>query len=133
MRYLLILIAIIVSLSFINANAQQYLCVGDMSTGFKFNEKINDWEYARFSTDKYMISRNIETNELRIKIIGSDSYEALNCKTPVRDYTRCTDAGGLKAFKVDFKNNKFMYVYSAGYLFGKETPSIEIGKCSKID
>jgi hypothetical protein len=37
--------------------AEQYLCIPDKNTGFKYNRSTKEWEYARFVTDqKYIIA-----------------------------------------------------------------------------
>ena len=125
-----------------------YLCVSDMSTGFKYNKALDKWEIANFIVDenKYIVRRSTDKNiAWKVKRFEQDSDLAL-CKEDFNKY------GFLfcelnNIFKMNKFNLRFVNIHPLGYynssskdnqntlLYkdGSTTPYIEIGKCSSID
>ena len=64
------------------ANAEQYLCIADLSTGFSYSSTHKKWRSVDFNTDdsKYVISKSDITNmAYKITIIGQ-SYVSAWCE-----------------------------------------------------
>jgi hypothetical protein len=121
---------------------EQYLCIGDKSTGFKFNKMSKEWEYARFNTakSKYIISKPKDgLSAYVVRKVGEDMVIA-SCAKDFDDlgFLFCESYFG-DTFKFNNKNGRYLYGDLAGYynfLPGISleedalTPAIEIGKCS---
>lgn len=125
-----------------------YICVSDMSTGFKYNTTLDKWEIANFIADKnqYIVSRSIDKNIVwEVKRIKDNSELAL-CKEDFDDYgflyCELNDIFKMNKFTLRFINiNPSGYYNSSSknnqgvvlYKDGSSTPYIEIGKCSSIE
>lgn len=144
---------LLVSLSNITLG-QQYLCIGDLATGFSFNESINQWQRSSFSVDdsRYVVSRDEnssgDVNNYVVKRIGEDFILA-TCSNDFSEAGSMTCRNGFNTFNINRENGRFMHVFSFGYWTvlsrnendpfqdflgiydeAANTPYIEIGKCS---
>jgi len=117
--------------------AEKYLCVADQASGFHFDGK--SWGHASFKTDgKYMIAQSkrstTEKPKIAISLIGGHEMYFCDGLLSSQDELYC---GGLEGrFRFDPKTNRFLKSYTAGYINGdqgKDTPHIEIGRCSSIE
>jgi hypothetical protein len=150
MRSLLLLLASVLSTSVLGADS--YLCIPDRVTGFVFN-KESGWQTSNFTTDqKYLLTR---PNEDERKILTHLNKKAAWVVREIGGhYPRAVCASemnaqgfifcdGLPDFKFNLKQNKYLSAYLTGYYNddeepdspfaeGKNTPYIEIGKCSPL-
>ena len=125
-----------------------YLCVSDMSTGFRYNKALDKWEIANFITDedKYIVSRSIDKNiAWEVKRIG-ESSELAFCKKDFNKYGFLYCESNI-IFKMNKLNLRFLKIYPTGYynsssknnqdivLYkdGSSKPYIEIGRCSPVE
>jgi len=124
-----------------------YLCVSDMSTGFRYNKALDKWEIANFITDeeKYIVSRSIDKNiAWEVKRIG-ESSELAFCKKDFDEYGFLYCESNI-IFKMNKLNLRFLKINPIGYynsssknnqdivLYkdGSSMPYIEIGECSSF-
>jgi hypothetical protein len=116
--------------------AEAYLCVGDQSTGFSFNQSTKEWSHARFNTKeaKYILSNG--SGKWEWKKIGEKN--GIECDSSFSEYGYM-NCESLRKITFNKKTLRYMSIYSIGYVnigvYGKEgedNPSIEIGKCSSM-
>lgn len=125
----------------IAAQSQETLiCLADLSTGFRFEN--GNWNIARFTTgnDRFLV-RPLTDNE---RVNSSFNYiiTRIGESTPSHECLRRPGSsriicGGLGlGMIVDFATLRFQEVYGRGFIDGidgpGDTPSITIGKCSKV-
>ncbi len=135
---------IILALTSQPAIAEQYLCVAEKASGFRFDETTATWVAATFRADeKFLIAPSaMKGGAWEVKKLGS-SVRSYYCEDDFKgDFLWCdTDILLVKfrdqAFRFNKGNGRFMRIYPEGYVNptpGKpesdNTPSIEIGKCS---
>ena len=126
--------------------AESYLCIADMSVGFKFESQGVRWKNAQYNTDqKYIDSRSSNpsnSGKWIIKEIGHSVPSAF-CDDEFTEIgsLRCS---GLVEFRMNKKNLRFLVAYLFGYwtdsipgdksplVEGENTPSVDIGKCSPL-
>jgi len=134
----------------INATfAEDYLCIADMATGFKYNQDDKSWEGSGFRVkdSRYLISLLENNAAYNVKRYGQTSVMS-RCKDGFSDIGNLFCEG---TFDISFnKNNgRFVLTHTFGYfnvlpdskgdseLIRKSdresaTPFIEIGNCSPI-
>ncbi len=128
------------------ANAESWLCIGDLATGFTFNKVAKRWEIAKFNTSdsRYIISPSqAKDTPYIVRNFGSDSGLPLAfCKDGFisEAFLRCRGLGTDFAFNV--KTLRYSYSYNVGYINptpglndmkeGDDTPLMEIGRCSRL-
>ena len=134
-------------LTTIASAGDSYICISDMSTGFKYNKALDKWEIANFITDeeKYIVSRSIDKNiAWEVKRIG-ESSELAFCKKDFDEYGFLYCESNI-IFKMNKLNLRFLKINPIGYynsssknnqdivLYkdGSSMPYIEIGKCSSF-
>lgn len=109
--------------------AENYLCISDKATGFKF--KDGTWQTTGFkSGDKYIVS----TEDLTVTEFGEESPIHIKCKSS-REIFFCDHNFGI--FHMNPKNFRYMLTWPIGaYVYPNEdnsgTPYLEIGTCSKF-
>jgi hypothetical protein len=141
------IIAAIVLAVPIQANAESWLCAGDLANGLAYNKANRTWEPTRFNAKdtKFIIrpsdhpTRKYEVNEFG-KPEGPFPDYACKVEPNEAGYLFCSGLFG--EFKFNTKNLRYIRVYLAGYIEimpsntlmaeGEDTPMIEIGRCSKI-
>jgi hypothetical protein len=126
------------------ADAKQFLCVTEKSSGFSYNRVLKQWDSTVFkSSGKYIVSKS-KDSRYTFQVIkvgeklptslckkGFDEYGYLNCKYYVTDF-----------FFNKF-NLRFLLTYSHGYVNvlpsinettdeKSSTPYMEIGVCSPL-
>jgi len=125
-----------------------YLCVSDISTGFRYNKALDKWEIVNFIGDlnQYIVSRSIDKNfawEVKRK---RESSELSFCKQDFDEYGFLHCESNI-IFKMNKFNLRFVNINPSGYynstlkndqrvmLYkdGSSTPYIEIGRCSIIE
>ena len=129
------------------AEEERYLCVADKSTGFNFDEILNEWIQTNFNVKgiRYIITRINSKNcdslcilpfkpKYEVKQVGfpfSQCWSELGFNNEGFAYFECV-AGELKFSK---KTGRYLLTHREGYISGDEgdglfAPHIEIGKCS---
>lgn len=110
----------------IGLSAENYLCISQLSTGFKY--KNDAWETVNFNEGKYIVS--VET--MTVSHFGGDVFMG-DCKF-YGLMLACND--GANSFYITTDRLRYQRVSTAGgsYLFDIKTgtPFIEIGTCSKF-
>jgi len=125
------------------AHGEQYLCVAEHASGFSYYELSNGWRPAEFSTQsKYVVSASpSEAHVYEVKELGKDRVIS-RCKDDFDEWGYL-DCHGIKDFKLNRKNLRFLAIYPFGYVNvlpdlnkttdkSSDTPSMQIGFCSKF-
>jgi hypothetical protein len=125
--------------------AEQYLCTGDLATGFLFDKKSGQWIASQFDVKgyKYIVAPFDEDGyKYRVTEVGQE-LALVNCK---HDFDQFGYLGCEKLW-VDFRFNKnngrYLKTNAIGYFnvlpdingttdATSHTPMIEIGKCTPI-
>lgn len=120
---------------------ESYLCIGEHATGFSFNEKNKTWSAARFKEDKWILKRSADPKyKWEVYGFGEDFPES-GCE---QDFNEAGNlfCDGISQFRMNKEKLRFLYIFPFGYWSdtekykilkeGKNTPSMQIGKCSKI-
>jgi hypothetical protein len=117
--------------------AQTYLCIADMATGFWFNKSTKKWETAEFDVaeEKYVLKGN--NNKWTWIKIGEGFGETCGKGFTDAGYFRCD---GLSIIYMNRNNLRFQVTKPTGFPdsgdFGWDqgaiTPFIEIGKCAAM-
>ena len=143
MKYLLIIVALLLSVTAYGEEPKDasYVCIGDMSTGFRFNEGRERWEQKDFRTVKYLVSKS-EKKSLAWEVteVGK-SHVIYACKDDFdkNGFLSCTSKG---SFLMNKFSGRFVKTYTFAYYnfnpndgamekSGRD-PLIEIGKCSSL-
>lgn len=130
----------------LTANADNWLCIVDKSTGFKLEN--GTWEIGNFNPDKYLIKPADKVSSsagalYQVNSFGSELPEYI-CPTGFEDgeYKGILDCRGFAirgdTFKFNLTTGHFLSTYTSGYVHtskGKivdDNPAIQIGKCSKL-
>jgi len=132
-----------------SAFAEDYLCIADMATGFRYNPNDNSWEGSGFRVkdSKYLISLLENSADYNVKRFGQTGVMS-RCKEGFNEIGNLFCKG---TFNISFnKNNgRFVLTHTFGYfnvlpesegdseIIRKSdqesaTPFIEIGKCSPV-
>src|SRR5262245_65466236 len=123
------------------AALEKYLCIADQSTGFKWDG--SEWVTASFRIDNmkfvvYEVAGNAEVN-FEVKQVGEEfPRHSCNGRRFEQEYYPAMACGGLGfGFVMSFKTLRFQDYYGIGYVHGPDepgnTPSLTIGKCSKLE
>ena len=120
---------------------ESYLCIGEHATGFAFNEKNQTWITTTFQENKWMVKKSDDPQiKWQVFEFGKDFPIAM-CE---QDFNESGNlfCDGIAQFRMNKKNLRYLYIYPFGYwsdnekykMFkeGRNTPVMEIGKCSKI-
>jgi hypothetical protein len=131
------------------AFAEDYLCIADMATGFRYNEGSKNWEESSFrlKNSKYLISGLEKGAAYNVKHLGGSDVMS-RCKDDFNDIGSlfCKGTFDIKFNKI---NGRFVLTYTFGYFNvlpgiqsdsvsirksdqGSETPFLEIGKCTLV-
>ena len=124
-----------------------YLCVSDMSTGFKYNKALDKWEIVNFIVDEntYIVSRSMDKNIAWNVKRSMESSDLAICKEDFNEYGFLFCELNI-IFKMNKFNLRFVNIHPLGYynssskdnqntvLYkdGSTTPYIEIGKCRSL-
>lgn len=135
---------VVLLLTATSAWAESYLCISDQAAGFSFNKGQKKWSATTFqANNKYIIKRPpTGTNiEWFVTKFGSNDFATAFCARDFED-SGVLFCAGLRDFKFNKKNMRFLSTYSIGYFSdspdsewskeGGDTPSMEIGTCSLI-
>ena len=139
--FILLICLVVASISIA---ADSYLCVADKSVGFRYNEQSKKWVEAIFDvTDvKYIITTSeplidnekISNRAWAIKNLGDEYPFAYSNENFSNNDSIIIKAG--YEFFIDKKSLRYLKVYNQGYWSGKDnnkdTPYLEIGKCSPL-
>ena len=123
---------------------EQYLCVVDQSTGFKYNSQLKTWDATNFTADKkYILSVSRKPGDaFKITQVGS-KFPVGFCKQGFNESELLfCDMISTGEFKFNRVNGRFLLSHPFGYYnvgsskhFQAEegnTPYLSIGKCSPI-
>jgi hypothetical protein len=122
------------------AHAEQYICVAEQSTGFKYDEVAKTWISTSFNTrDSYLVFEPENPRyEFQVKQIGENAVTA-SCRQGFdrSGHLSCTGFFGDIYFKFNRRNNRFLYVYAHGYFtdhpdIESNMPFMQIGTCSRF-
>jgi len=129
------------------ADAEQYLCITDYSTGFSYSDNSKSWGPTSFKTADYNYiisgakekSRDLvvqKNSKYKVTQVGKN-YSECSCKENFNEYgiLSCNCLGGKFIFNKD--NGRFLKTYLIGYTYiekgqdeNSNTPYMSIGKCS---
>lgn len=124
---------------------ESFVCLGEKATGFHWNG--SDWAIANFkvSEDKFLVKETPPselfgtTYNYEVRRFGADK-RLFRCERFKigKSYSSRIRCGGLgSGMLIDVKSMRFQEVYGFGYIDGKDqpgnTPSITIGKCSRLN
>ncbi|NLS03584.1 hypothetical protein HGP14_09460 [Rhizobium sp. P32RR-XVIII] len=139
MKNVVVLGAIVGSLSVFPAKAETLLCVEQISGGLKFLD--GEWRSTTFrlSNPQYVVSpKNGEPNTYEVKQLGK-SYPDFTCERKVVDGQPSEQmaCGGLGyGMLINFNALRFVEIYTFGYIeddrSGGNTPFVTGGQCSAI-
>ncbi|MBI2724925.1 MAG: hypothetical protein HYX42_01615 [Polaromonas sp.] len=116
--------------------AENYLCIPDQSTGFRFDTTSNTWQTAQFNVknSKYLLSKKAAKWQWK-EFSKTSSTE---CSGDFNEYgfLRCDH---MERIIVNRDSLRFQIIYPIGYVVSKsvkdqnqDNPSIEIGRCSAL-
>lgn len=116
-------------------SAESYICIPDKATGFAYNKSTKTWYTTSFNIQetKYILS-NTDGNWVW-KEVGK-TFDSKCGKLNDYGFITCEDFGSTIHF--NSKTLRFMNAYLMGYVTGDiksdggDTPSLEIGRCSKL-
>ena len=129
--------------------AEDYLCVADLATGFRYNQNNESWEESSFKLKKsrYLISLREKGSGYDVKRFSGPDVMS-RCKD---DFDEIGSLSCKGTFDIKFNkvNGRFILTYSFGYFNvipeskidsdlirqsdqGSETPFMEIGRCSAV-
>lgn len=135
MRYFALAITSVLFQSYSASGSEMgYLCLADMSTGYRLVE--DNWEFARFDVSKIKLiikpTPEIGPNFYQVIKVGSASAQHSLCELVGVSLT----CGGLGfGFIMNTHFLRFQEFYGIGYVHGDmpgNTPSITIGRCSPL-
>lgn len=127
--------AVVSLLSVSGVHAQEggrWLCLPDETTGFKFNG--TRWASAKLdsSRDRYLLAWKPEDKQYAWSSFGETL--SIPCLGPSPGKTISCDFYGVILISFNVTHLRYSYFYTAGYVDGvdneKNTPFVEIGKCS---
>ncbi len=110
----------------------KYLCIPDKKTGFAYSN--GNWSVASFKDDEKYIVHQVG-NKFTFNYFGSEAKDAFSCnRLSGYDLIECNS---ILRVLLDLDIKKFQIYFPLGYLArdgygGKFSPTITIGKCSKI-
>ena len=140
----------LIFLLLINATfAEDYLCIADMATGFRYNQNDKSWEGSGFRVkdSRYLISPLENNAAYNVKRFGA-SIVMSRCKDDFNEVGNLFCKGTLD-ISFNKNNGRFVLTHTFGYfnvlpdsnddseLIRKSdqesaTPFIEIGMCSPV-
>jgi hypothetical protein len=123
------------------------ICISEKATGFKYNKDTDEWNISNFNveTSKYIFSKyagDLEgyKGKYSFTTLGEDFPQAV-CLT-INEYGFGEDCSGFHDLLINVDTLRFQVVYPTGYVLSQSaiddgtqegnTPSMEIGKCSKF-
>ena len=126
--------------------ADRYLCLPELSTGFRWSETAKRWNQENFATDitKYLVEQSEvvgQEDSFIVKQIGSDYPAHNSCKrrrTGDGSLTPLIVCGSIGyAFMMNVETLRYQEIYTIGFIDGLDrsgdTPSLTIGRCSSLD
>ncbi len=136
-----IAVVLAVAVPTIPSSAEQYLCIGEHSTGFTYDKSTKEWRSTKFQPEKYIVKPS-KFYEYEVSQHPSVSVLTIYCKEGFDEngYLLCTDA--FRGFRMNKVNGRFLLIFRHGYynvLPGKtktdeegDTPYMAIGHWSEI-
>ena len=120
------------------AFSEGYVCIGDKSTGFRYDKSSKSWITSTFNVSDSKYTLTLSNGQWKWNKLGEKSSLPSDCgKFNEYGYLHCSPL--LKKLTFNKKNLRYMLIYDVGYvnggLFGNEgedTPNMEIGKCSPL-
>jgi hypothetical protein len=110
-----------------------YLCIGDLSTGFRYDGER--WTTTTFNVDNDKFAVKVVGVKVEVTRIGS-SYPIHQCDLYAEDAVQFACGGLGYGFVMNFQSLRFQDFYGIGYVDGKDdspdTPATTIGKCSPL-
>ena len=120
---------------------ESYLCIGEHATGFSFNEKNKTWSTAKFKEEKWIVKRSADSNYKWEVYEFGENFPVSACEHDFNDAGNLF-CDGIVQFRMNKEKLRFLYIHPLGYWSdnenfkilkeGKNTPAMQIGKCSKI-
>jgi len=124
---------------------ERYLCIGEQTAGFKYNQRRQEWLATIFKADKKYIIREankkeenmlFQNNKYVVVEHGGEVLDIFYCEDYSESgYLECTGWGGIGNFLFYNKSLHFMVRFYGTYLpniidEGGDTPYMQIGKCT---
>lgn len=111
--------------------AENYLCIGDLSTGFFWNGSEWQQTYFNVKADQFVVA--IDGLTVTVTRVGR-SAPTHTCELAVAGIEQAACGGLGYGFVVNFRTLRFQDYYGLGYVNGGDsadnTPSLTIGRCS---
>jgi len=136
-----------------------YYCTVKFAGGIAYNDALKRWEGSTFKPgrnfvmklsfrettkysspstlfeyrDEYDVTITEEGDTITSSCLGLDGKPPFINRFAI---LRCNTADGIEEYKINFDNNRFIRIYTAGYTDGAENnndnPAIAGGLCTKI-
>ena len=118
--------------------AERYLCLPDLSTGFKWSGTEKRWNHENLTTDtKYLVEQFEDGDEeaFTVKEVGSERPVLTYCKKDQEGEIVC---GGLDyGFMMNTKTLRYQHLDGRGFVQGYDdldnTLALTIGRCSSLN
>jgi hypothetical protein len=119
----------------------KYLCIADKATGFAWNGsawvttafKVEEKRYLVGDADPRQTQALNHTEPVAVTVFG-ESFPSIWCAAPKFDVLNCEGYG--ERIRINLNSLRFITVYMVGFVSGKDdnsdTPSMTIGRCSKL-
>lgn len=108
-----------------------YLCIGELSTGFKQNG--DQWVTTTFNVTEDKFAVSVKNDYVTVTRIGND-YPSHQCALAVSDAEGFACGGLGWGFRMLFSTLRYQEYYGIGFVEGaddgKNTPAMTIGRCS---
>jgi hypothetical protein len=129
------------------AHAENWLCIAERATGFKYDSILKDWKTVNFkiANEKYIVRPSKNENYKYEVVKFGENREFMpdySCKEVFSAGIFFHCEGMMGEFKLNAKNGRFLSTYIAGYWTVApgvnenteegDTPTIQIGKCTRL-
>lgn len=120
--------------------ADSYMCVAEKFTGFIYDKNGKSWNATNSKVEDKFIIKEVEKGtytlsagyKILITKLG-DPSPVFKCKTDINISGKLMCSDNSRHFNMDTVSMNFLYSYVGGYWNNtKDTPYIEIGKCSLL-
>lgn len=136
------LAAFVILLSATSAVAEQYVCIAEHTTGFRYNRSSESWSPVTFLASKKLVVTVSKSSdyEFEVKTLGSKyDFPEFTCEDAFNEYGYLF-CEGFGEFRMNKNTLRFQSYYPIGYVaadFDEEhqatnNPSLTIGKCSSF-
>jgi len=125
--------------------ADQFLCVAGGITGFSYEAPSDEWKETSFidKDSKYLVSKNESEHAVwKVTQVG-EQFAFAYCRKDFNKHGFLSCSGHDGEFRMQKENGRFLKTYTLGYYNvlpsvnnitdnSSGTPTLEIGKCSRL-